>query len=131
MTGKNKYSKHSDDKEIDYTGVMGIVDCLEMLRGVESVMEQLQSATKTCVNPTKRMRTLADSVSVIAQSLSPKLTNLGKVREAYKTEFQSICEHKWSDYDDYETCIGGDDNGGRVIRAKMCELCYKIEQAGS
>jgi hypothetical protein len=131
MTGKSKYSKHSDEKEIDYTGVRSVIDCLEILRNVGSAMEQLQRAVNECENPTKKMQSLADSASIIAQSLIPKLAKLGKFREAYNTEFQSICEHKWSDYDDYETCIGGDDTGGRIIRARMCELCYKIEPAGS
>ena len=130
MTGKSKYSKHIDEKEIDYAGVKSIVDCLESLRGVKNAMEQLQSAVNKCKNPTKKMQTLADNASIIAQSVIPELKKLGNFREAYKTEFQNICEHKWSDYDDYETCMGGDDNGGRIIRARMCESCYKIEPAG-
>lgn len=131
MTGKSKYSKHNDEKEIDYDGVKCLVDCLDMLGGIENAMKQLHSATNECVNPTKKMRLLADNASVIAQSLNSKLAKLGKIREEYKAEFQSICEHKWSDYDEYETCIGGDDSGGRIVRAKMCEFCYKIEPVGS
>ncbi len=131
MPGKHRYSKHNDEKEIDYTGVRSVVDCLEMLSGVADVAGQLQRATNACVNPTKKMQSLADSASVIVQSLIPKLARLDKVREAYVAEFQSICEHKWSDYDEYETCIGGDDTGGRIVRARMCELCSKMEPAGS
>ena len=131
MRGKHKYSKHDDEKEIDYDRVKDIVDCLDSLRGVGNIMKQLEYATNACTNPTKKMQTLADSASIIAQSLNSKVTKLDKIREEYKAEFQNICEHKWSDYDEYETCIGGDDNGGRIVRARMCELCYKIDPAGS
>ena len=131
MPGKHRYSKHNDEKEIDYAGVRSVIDCLEMLSGVADVAGQLQRATNSCTNPTKKMCLLADNASVIAQSLNSKLAKLGKIRDEYTAEFQSICEHKWSDYDEYETCIGGDDTGGRIVRARMCELCSKMEPVGS
>lgn len=127
MTGKHKYSKHSDEKEIDYPGIRSIVDCLEILEGAGRVVEQLQRATNTCFNPSKKMQSIADQISIVAQSLSPKIAKLDYLRGLYRTEFQNICEHKWSDYDEYETCIGGDDNGGRVVRVRLCELCHKTE----
>ena len=70
---------------------------------------------------------LSDQISIITQSLMPKMEKLDKLREAYIAEFQKTCPHNWSDPDEYETCIGGDDLGGRVVRVRLCELCGKTK----
>lgn len=122
-----KYSQQKDGSYVDYDRICHLVDCLETISGASNVLDELLKATSVCHNPTKRMQSLTDQISIMTQSLIPKMAKLNNIASQYKIEFQKECHHKWSNPDEYETGVGGDEYGTRVARVKMCELCGKIE----
>ena len=124
---KQKYHQQGDFGGCDYAGMQDIVYHLEAACEMGKTLDNLLRAASVCSNPSRRMQSLADQVSIATQSLMPKVAKLGYLSELYKQEFQKVCEHSWSAPDEYETGVGGDEHGSRVVRVRLCHLCGKTE----